>query len=471
MPRRSTCHDAPIQQFEKPDAPLVLLSTEVGGEGLDMQFASALINYDLPWNPMVVEQRIGRIDRIGQEERQILVLNVLQEGTIDERINDRLYVRLNLFRDSIGDLEAVVGPVLDKMQRALTSHHLSPEQQEAVIREAELAIAAEQQERERLEEHASVFAAYGDYLLNQIRAKHDQEQWVTSEEIEYYVREYFHNQAPACQFKGRDPQERIYDLQLDLETHVEFERFLGLNNLLGQTAICSASSRRIRFDHRVFAKAASGVELVSQSHPLVRFVSDQVRQKQLATCVPVAVQVNVEDAGDIAAGTYLFNLQRWTVTGLRQIERLRYDVASLTGEQLDETRAEALVEHASRMGEEWPDWEDAVPPEPALEALDALDDLASNAFIVYEARCTSENNDRARVQLTSLERYEKRRTTVLAGLSDKYDREGKRNLKAATDGQLAKLRERCAIQRTKVRQKAAIQAEYTRLCFGLIRVR
>jgi superfamily II DNA or RNA helicase len=459
-----------IQQFEKPDAPLVLLSTEVGGEGLDMQFASAVINYDLPWNPMVVEQRIGRIDRIGQEERQILVLNLLQEGTIDERINDRLYVRLDLFRNSIGDLEAVVGPILDKMQRALLSHRLSPEQQAQVIREAELAIAAEQQERERLEERAAVLAAYGDYLLNQIRAKHDQEQWVTSEEIEHYICDYFYNHAPACQLKGRDPQQRIYEIQLDLETHVEMDRFLELNNLRGQTGICSASARRIRFDHRVFAKASGGVELVSQSHPLVRFVSDQVRQKRLASCVPVAIRVPTPESGTIASGVYFFNLQRWTVTGLRQIERLRYDATTLSGEMLDESRAESLIEHASRSGERWLDWQVEVPSSPALEALEALDDVASDAFIHYESRCTSENNDRARVQLTSLERFESRRTNVLTGLVERYDREGKRNLKAATEGQLAKLRERCAIQRSKIQQKAAIQAEYTRLCFGLMRV-
>ena len=192
-----------IERFAQSASENVLISTEVGSEGLDMQFASALINYDLPWNPMVVEQRIGRIDRIGQNERQVLVLNVLQEGTIDERINDRLYERLDLFRTSIGDLEAVVGPVLGEMQRALSSHRLDPQQQDDVIRVAELAIANEQRERERLEEAASIFAAYGDYLLSQIRSKHEKEQWVTAEDIEHYVSGYFFNQAPHCQMTGR----------------------------------------------------------------------------------------------------------------------------------------------------------------------------------------------------------------------------------------------------------------------------
>jgi hypothetical protein len=459
-----------VEHFAKPNAPRILLSTEVGGEGLDMQFASALINYDLPWNPMVVEQRIGRIDRIGQSERQILVLNLLQQGTIDERINDRLYVRLNLFQNSIGDLEAVIGPVLDRMQRALLSHRLSPEQQERVIREAELAIAAEQKERERLEEKASVFAAYGDYLLNQIRAKHDQEQWVTSEEIEHYVCDFFYNQAPACQLRGIDPQQRIYELQLDLETYAEFEQFLELNNLRGQSGICSSSFRRIHFEHRLFIKAGSGTELVSQSHPLVRFISEQVRQRRLATCVPVAVTMNAGVAAGAPPGLYFFNVQRWSITGLRTIERIRYDVASIDGSQLDEAKAESLIEAASRSGERWTGWEDQLSTDDVVQAVTALDDVASDAFIEYEGRCTSENNDRARVQRTSLERFETRRTAILNRLVESYGQQGKKNLRAATEGQLAKLRERCALQLSKIKKRAAIEAEYTRLSFGVLRV-
>lgn len=459
-----------VERFAQPNSPSLLLSTEVGGEGLDMQFASALINYDLPWNPMVVEQRIGRIDRIGQTERQILVLNLLQQGTIDERINERLYERLNLFQNSIGDLEAVVGPVLDKMQRALLSHRLSAEEQEQVIREAELAIAAEQQERERLEEKASVFAAYGDYLLNQIRSKHDQERWVTSEEIEHYVCDYFYNHAPASQLRGLEPQERIFEIQLDLETYAELERFLDLNNLRGQTAICSSSFRRIRFEHRLYLKSGAATELVSQSHPLVRFVSEQVRQRRLAMCAPIAVSLTSNDAAGKKAGLYFFNVQRWTINGLRQTERMRFDVASAEGEQLDEADAESLIEAASRQGERWLNWAENLAADDVLQAVNAIDDLASDAFIDYEARCTSENNDRARIQLTSLERFESRRKTILNGLIETYRQQGKKALRAATEGQLAKLHERCALQRAKIQKRSATEAEYTRLCFGVLRI-
>src|SRR5664279_1191189 len=78
--------------LERPDVD-VLLTSEVGGEGIDLQAASVLFNYDLPWNPMVVEQRIGRIDRIGQQAKRLVIMNFVVEGSIEERVLERLLTK------------------------------------------------------------------------------------------------------------------------------------------------------------------------------------------------------------------------------------------------------------------------------------------------------------------------------------------------------------------------------------------
>ncbi|GAI82223.1 unnamed protein product, partial [marine sediment metagenome] len=75
-----------IENFRTTPQISILLSSEVGSEGLDLQFCDALVNYDLPWNPMVVEQRIGRIDRMGQESKVINVYSFALKGTIEEKI-------------------------------------------------------------------------------------------------------------------------------------------------------------------------------------------------------------------------------------------------------------------------------------------------------------------------------------------------------------------------------------------------
>ena len=98
-----------LRRFGQTDGPSVLLSSEVGSEGIDLQFCRFIVNYDLPWNPMRVEQRIGRLDRLGQHAERISIVNLAVEDTIEDRILMRLYERIDLFRDSIGDLEEILG--------------------------------------------------------------------------------------------------------------------------------------------------------------------------------------------------------------------------------------------------------------------------------------------------------------------------------------------------------------------------
>ena len=75
-----------------------MLSSEVGSEGLDMQFCDVMVNYDLPWNPMVVEQRIGRIDRFGQKSEKVTIYTLIVAGSIQEKIFKRLLERIGIFK-------------------------------------------------------------------------------------------------------------------------------------------------------------------------------------------------------------------------------------------------------------------------------------------------------------------------------------------------------------------------------------
>jgi hypothetical protein len=91
----------------------ILLGADAASEGLNLQQFSALINYDLPWNPMRVEQRIGRIDRIGQEAPTVKILNLYMEGAIEEDAYYTLRHRIGVFEEVIGPLQ----PILAEMPR------------------------------------------------------------------------------------------------------------------------------------------------------------------------------------------------------------------------------------------------------------------------------------------------------------------------------------------------------------------
>ena len=108
-----------VQRFRRQAQ--IMITTEAGGEGRNFQFASIMVNYDLPWNPMKVEQRIGRLDRIGQT-RQVQIYNLYSENTLEERILDVLEYRIQLFTESVGSLDPILGEVERDLERILFEH-------------------------------------------------------------------------------------------------------------------------------------------------------------------------------------------------------------------------------------------------------------------------------------------------------------------------------------------------------------
>lgn len=85
----------------------VLIATEAGGEGINLQFCNHIINFDLPWNPMRLEQRIGRIHRLGQE-KDVMIYNFATKDTVEEHILKLLYEKIHLFEKVIGDLDDIL---------------------------------------------------------------------------------------------------------------------------------------------------------------------------------------------------------------------------------------------------------------------------------------------------------------------------------------------------------------------------
>jgi superfamily II DNA or RNA helicase len=98
--------DAAVARF-RDDVP-VLLCTESGGEGRNIQFCNTLINFDVPWNPMAIEQRIGRIDRIGQN-REVFVFNLVARGTLEEQVLHLLDEKISMFELVVGEVGAILG--------------------------------------------------------------------------------------------------------------------------------------------------------------------------------------------------------------------------------------------------------------------------------------------------------------------------------------------------------------------------
>lgn len=153
--RQQVMRDFRNQKFD------VLLASRVASEGLDFEFCSAIVNYDLPWNPMEVEQRIGRIDRFGQTEEKILILNFHTPGTIESDIIERVHQRIGIFEDSIGELEPILQSKIADLEKTMFDFRLSEEQRQ---RQLDLKLAAIEEQRMAVDdvESASTFLASTD---------------------------------------------------------------------------------------------------------------------------------------------------------------------------------------------------------------------------------------------------------------------------------------------------------------------
>ncbi len=94
----------------------VLISSEAGGEGRNFQFCHIVVNYDLPWNPMKIEQRIGRVDRVGQT-RDVEIYNFAVSGMLDEHILDVLEHRIQIFTETVGALDPILESFEEEVER------------------------------------------------------------------------------------------------------------------------------------------------------------------------------------------------------------------------------------------------------------------------------------------------------------------------------------------------------------------
>jgi SNF2 family DNA or RNA helicase len=90
----------------------VLLSTESAGEGRNLQFCHVMVNVDLPWNPMQIEQRLGRLHRVGQRH-EVLLTKLVTRGTIEQRILHILEAKINMFELVVGELDMILGRIDD----------------------------------------------------------------------------------------------------------------------------------------------------------------------------------------------------------------------------------------------------------------------------------------------------------------------------------------------------------------------
>ena len=394
-----------IHAFEAPSGPKILLSTEVASEGVDLQFSSLLVNYDLPWNPAKIEQRIGRIDRIGQKEDRILIWNLVLADTIDSRVYELLFQRLNIFQRALGSMEVVLGDVIKQLTIELLSHKLSPQEQEARISNAAIVLERQELEQQRLEREATQLIAHGDFIQNKVKAAASLGRYLHGTDLFAYANDYLRRAFPGTDFLAKDADETKVNVSLSVDCRITFQDFIERRRLQGQTRILAVPPPVLWFDNK-HGRAPTGVEKVTQDHPLIRFVGEHQRANATASIYhpAVAVTISSEFTDCLASGVYIFTVMRWMFSGSRDSERLQYRAVHLdSGATLDGDVAEKFVNAAAMQGSDWLGATTLVNPAQVAAIQDQCRAELEEQFYAYRDSYKREDADRIRLMIQMLE--------------------------------------------------------------------
>ena len=290
-----------------PNAIDVLLFTEVGSEGLDYQFCDTMINYDLPWNPMRIEQRIGRIDRRGQESEVVHIYNCVVNGTIDADIYHRCFWRIGIFEQSLGECSEILGNIERSIKEIVFDSNLTDE--ERIIKFEKMAdneIGHINELRRLEDESKDIFGInMTDYTFEIAEADNP---WVSSENMKNLVVRYLEDRlgfeknyisGGRLVLSHNEKQLLLDDYQEIESTDKVFEAYLKNTVKGGRIPIAFSQEE---------AKDMRNCLFITPTHPLAR--------QAAAGVGTYAAIVNLKICGnEIPKGIYPFLLYSWQYVG------------------------------------------------------------------------------------------------------------------------------------------------------------
>ncbi len=325
----------------EPNAIDVLLSSEVGCEGLDYEFCDRLVNYDIPWNPMRLEQRIGRIDRFGQQSEKVLIFNFVTPGTVEERVFFRCYERLGVFRDTVGDLEEVLGPVVQELTLIALERSLSAEQAEERARQvADNAIRLAEEQR-LLDTESAGLLGLDDAFTAEVGSVVDHGRFVDASDVESLVASFLADPMHGGTLQRHFDDSRTLRLpQAGREALAALLRRLprdrATTGFIG--SVEAGGDLTLTFDQAV-ASTRRSMDFVTPVHPLVRLAAQHWNAASAHLIGGLRIR-----SSTVTAGRYLFVCERWETISARPEVSLQCLAVNLDdGEPADELGRDLLT--------------------------------------------------------------------------------------------------------------------------------
>lgn len=460
-----------IDEFKASKSDSILVSTEVASEGVDLQFCKVLINYDLPWNPTRIEQRIGRIDRLGQKSEIIHVWNLFYKGTIDERVVIRLMDRLKIFEEALGEAEAVVGEQIHKLETQLLSRKLTEQEEDEYIIEAARVLETQRLQREDLEKNAAHLMAHGQRVLEKIDAAKELAHRVVEQDLFIYVRDYLVKYWKGHRFIQEGDDSALISIELPSELATKLNEYLKANKLTGKTQLGRGIPINCRFLNRVSEPRRRREEIVHQFHPLIRYISHDLKERNEHYYPLISLMLKSPDTLDIPFSDYAFFVRSLSFSGVKEEHILAVSAVDInSGEELSEDDADQLLQLARLSGHDWITADKLLDSNNVTRALEHADMLLDDRFKQEKIKKSNENADRASFQLDAIDRHLERRLPGLKSALHAHIAARRDSLAKAAQGKINKLESTMNTRRAEIQEKAKVVPEKKFVCAGVVRV-
>lgn len=407
----------------------ILLSSEVGCEGLDYEFCDQLVNYDIPWNPMRVEQRIGRIDRFGQRSEKVHIFNFITPGTVEERIFFRCFERLGVFRDTIGDLEEVLGEVVQDLTRVALDPALTPQQAEEKARQAADNAIRLIDEQRRMEDESGTLLGLDQAFVEEVDSLVAEGRFVSSDDVRRMIERFVEEPGLGGRLAPDDGHPGLFRLRLNKDARAALlEKVRALKRHDRPTATFSrwldgddpylllAFEQEAALEHR-------DVPFVTPVHPLARIAIAHWTAAEGA----LVSRLTVQDES-LPAGRYLFVCDLWEAIAVKPELRLVPFAWDLDDTRVVPEVSSSLLRLLS--GGERPSDAPALPTAIVEQGLEHLGEEAHRRYVETRTKLRDANETLVVRKLASLDaHYRSRLARVQAERS------------AATDPRIARMKE------------------------------
>ena len=284
---------------------------------VDFEFCNVIFNYDLPWNPMRVEQRIGRLDRYGQRHEKILIYNFSMIGTIDDEILKRLYSRINVFEKYIGDLDAIIGDEIRELTKEIFNIRLTSEQKIQQIEKRAENIERRQKELEEFEKECQKFIGQDAYFNQEVTKILETKRFITSDEVLFLFRFFLKSNFSRTTFlPPKNGRADVFVLKCD----DDFRRFIRQYSSTSDNI--KEIERKLSFDGGILitfndknACRDESLEFITIHHPIMRAIKryyDENKQ-QIHDTAQFRLKGNITNQGK-----YLFFIYLLEKTALKR---------------------------------------------------------------------------------------------------------------------------------------------------------